>query len=115
MAVLLFYQLIGTVAVLLINLKIPGPVLGMILLFVTLLLMRRIPESLSFTSDNLLKHLSLLFVPAGVGVVTHLQRIGSEWFPIVTTLFVSTLVSMAVTAWVMQWMVRLMRKRAHHE
>ena len=114
-AVLLFYQLVGTVIVLFLDLKIPGPVLGMIFLFVTLLLMRRIPESLSFTADHLLKHLSLLFVPAGVGVVTHLQRIGSEWFPIVTTLFVSTLVSMAVTAWVMQWMVRLMQKRANYE
>jgi holin-like protein len=114
-AILLFYQLAGTIFVLWLDIKTPGPVLGMILLFATLLLMRRIPESLSFSADHLLKHLSLLFVPAGVGVVTHLQRIGSEWFPIVTTLFVSTLVSMAVTAWVMQWMVRMLRKSSSHE
>ena len=114
-AILLFYQLVGTVFVLLLDLKIPGPVMGMIVLFVTLLLLRRIPESLSFTADHLLKNLSLLFVPAGVGVVTHLQRIGSEWFPIITTLFVSTLVSMAVTAWVMQWMVRMLSRKVEHE
>lgn len=111
MAALLFYQLVGTVMVLLIDIKIPGPVLGMFLLFLTLLMMRRVPESLDFTSTNLLSHLSLLFVPAGVGVVTHLQRIGSEWFPIVTTLFVSTLISMAVTAWVMQWTIKLLQRR----
>ena len=111
MAVLLVYQLLGTVIVMLSGLNIPGPVLGMIFLFITLLWMRRVPDYLSFTTNNLLSHLSLLFIPAGVGVVTHLQRIGSEWFSIVTTLFVSTLVSMAVTAWVMQGVLRFMQRR----
>lgn len=110
MALLLFYQLLGTVVGLLLGLQIPGPVLGMIFLFLSLLLMRRVPEFLSFTSGNLLTHLSLLFVPAGVGVITHLQRIGSEWLAIITTLFVSTLVSMAVTALVMQKVIRLLQK-----
>lgn len=113
-ATLLLYQLIGEVIVMLSGLAIPGPVLGMILLFATLLLLRRAPKFLTFTSSNLLGHLSLLFVPAGVGVVTHLQRIGSEWMPIVTTLFVSTLVSMAVTAWVMQWTVRKLSRNGGH-
>ncbi len=110
MAVLLFYQLLGTVMGLLLGLAIPGPVLGMILLFVSLLLMGRVPAFLGFTSSNLLAHLSLLFIPAGVGVITHLQRIGSEWVAIVTTLFVSTVVSMAVTALVMQKVIQLLRK-----
>lgn len=110
-ATLLVFQLLGEIITMLLGLKIPGPVLGMILLFGTLLSIRRVPESLRFSSSHLLSHLSLLFVPAGVGVVTHLQRIGSEWLPIVVTLFVSTLVSMAVTAWVMQWMIRQLRAK----
>lgn len=115
MAVLLSYQLLGTVIVLLLGITIPGPVAGMFLLFLTLLLMRRIPESLDFTSSHLLTHLSLLFVPAGVGVVAHLQRIGSEWFPLVTTLFVSTLISMAVTARVMQLTIKLMHLKVNSD
>jgi holin-like protein len=110
-AVLLCYQLLGSVIVLLLGLKIPGAVLGMFLLFVTLLIMRKLPQSLDQTASYLLKHLSLLFIPAGVGVVVHLQRIGSEWFAIVTTLFISTLVGMAVTAWVMQWSMRVLQGR----
>lgn len=106
MATLLFFQLLGEVIVMMLGLSIPGPVVGMIFLFITLLILGKVPEFLSFTSGHLLAHLSLLFVPAGVGVVIHLKRIGSEWFPIVTTLFVSTLVSMAVTALVMQWVLR---------
>jgi holin-like protein len=110
-AILLCFQLLGSVIVLWLGLKIPGAVLGMFLLFMALLLMRKMPQSLDQTASSLLKHLSLLFIPAGVGVVVHLQRIGSEWFAIVTTLFVSTLVGMAVTAWVMQWTMRLMQRR----
>jgi holin-like protein len=110
-AVLLWYQLFGTVIAMLLNLKIPGAVLGMFLLLLTLLALRKIPAALDVTASNLLKHLSLLFVPAGVGVVVHLQRIGSEWFAIVTTLFISTLVSMAVTAWVMQFTMRRIQRR----
>lgn len=110
-ATLLFYQLLGTVIVLLLGIKLPGPVVGMFMLFLTLLLLRKVPESLESTSTSLLSHLSLLFVPAGVGVVSHLQRIGSEWFPIVTTLFVSTIISMAMTAWVMQLSIRLLKGR----
>jgi holin-like protein len=111
MAMLLCFQLLGSVIVLLLGLKIPGAVLGMFLLFITMLLIRKVPDSLDQTASYLLKHLSLLFIPAGVGVVVHLQRIGSEWFAIVTTLFVSTLVGMAVTAWVMQWTMRMMQGR----
>lgn len=110
-ASLLFYQLLGTVIVLWLGVKLPGPVVGMFMLFLTLLLIRRVPESLESTSTSLLSHLSLLFVPAGVGVVTHLQRIGNEWFPIVTTLFISTIISMAVTAWAMQWTINLLKGR----
>lgn len=82
----------------------------MFLLFITLLMLRKTPQSLDQSSSYLLKHLSLLFIPAGVGVVVHLQRIGSEWFAIVTTLLVSTLLGMAVTAWVMQWTMRIMQR-----
>ncbi len=108
-AVLLCYQLLGSVVVLVLGLKIPGPVLGMFLLFITLILSRKLPEWLDQSASYLLKHLSLLFIPAGVGVVVHLERIGSEWFAIVTTLFLSTLVGMATTAWVMQWVMRRMQ------
>jgi holin-like protein len=110
-AILLWYQLLGSVIELLFDLKIPGAVLGMFLLLLTLLLMRKTPAALDVTASHLLRHLSLLFVPAGVGVVVHLHRIGSEWFAIVTTLFVSTLVSMAVTAWVMQLTLKLLQRK----
>ena len=66
----------------------------------------RIPAALGQTADVLLAHLSLLFVPAGVGIIVHLSRVADEWLALLTALLVSTFVSMAVTALVMKALVR---------
>jgi holin-like protein len=46
----------------------------------------------------LLGHLSLLFVPAGVGVMLHVRRLADEGLAIVVALVVSTALSIIVTA-----------------
>jgi holin-like protein len=99
---LLAYQLIGEVAVRLMDLPIPGPVLGMMMLFITLLIRGYAPESISAASSALLSHLSLLFVPAGVGMMVHFDRIAAEWLPIAVALFLSTIITMIATAFIMQ-------------
>lgn len=99
---LLVYQLVGEVTVRLLGLPIPGPVLGMVMLFITLLVRGYTPTSLDHASGALLSHLSLLFVPAGVGMMVHFDRIAAEWLPITLALFFSTLITMVVTAGVMQ-------------
>lgn len=103
---LLAYQLVGEVIVRLLDLPIPGPVLGMTMLFVTLLIRGHAPESLSTASSALLSHLSLLFVPAGVGMMVHFDRIASEWLPITLALFFSTLITMVATAAIMHFTIR---------
>jgi holin-like protein len=60
------------------------------------------PDDLRDTSSSLLRHLSLLFVPAGVGVMAHLDRLADEWLPIAVSLLFSTLMTIAVTAIVMR-------------
>jgi holin-like protein len=107
----LIYQLIGEVCARLLGLPVPGPVLGMLLLFGTLLIRRRSNPTLDDTSNTLLSHLSLLFVPAGVGMIAHLELIADEWLPIVLTLVLSTLITMAATAGVMWLTVRLFAHR----
>lgn len=95
---LLIYQLIGEFSVLLLRIPVPGPVLGMILLFLTLMLRKGSGESLDSASSALLSHLSLLFVPAGVGMMVHFDRIANEWLPISVAVVLSTVLTMAVTA-----------------
>lgn len=99
LALLLTYQLIGEVGVHALGLPIPGPVLGMLLLFLTLVAWGRVPSRLETTANGLLGHLSLLFVPAGVGLMVHAVQIGQEWLAIASALVVSTVVTMTLTAW----------------
>ncbi|MEJ2455461.1 MAG: CidA/LrgA family protein [Candidatus Thiodiazotropha sp.] len=108
---LLIYQLIGEILVLVTGLPVPGPVLGMILLFLTLLIKGRSSEPLEQASSGLLSHLSLLFVPAGVGIVVHLNLIAGEWLPILLTLLLSTLITLAATAGIFWLSVRFLAGR----
>lgn len=101
---LLVYQLVGEFIVHLARLPVPGPVVGMLLLFLTLLARGAAPEWLRETSQTLLSHLSLLFVPAGVGVLLHFKRLGAEWLPIAVALVASTVITIGVTALVMRWL-----------
>lgn len=107
LTVLLVFQLIGEVISLALRLPIPGPVIGLALLFLALAARREVPDSLRNTATGLLQHLSLLFVPAGVGVMVHLSRLREEWLPISLALLVSTVVTIACTALAMRWLMRL--------
>ncbi len=111
MTLLLIYQLVGEVSVRLLGLPVPGPVMGMVMLFLTLMIRGRLVKAVEPASRALLSHLSLLFVPAGVGLIVHFSRLGNEWLPIGVTLLLSTIITMAVTALVMQWMTRLTARR----
>lgn len=112
---LLLYQLIGEFTVRLLEWPIPGPVLGMVMLFLTLVLKGRALESVETASTALLSHLSLLFVPAGVGMMVHFGRIADEWLPITVVLLLSTVVTMAATAVIMQLTSRWLGKGVQGE
>jgi len=99
---LLVFQLVGEVLVLLTGLPVPGPVVGMLLLFVSLAVRGSAPQWLRDSCQGLLAHLSLLFVPAGVGVLLHFERLGAEWLPIAVALVASTVITIGVTALAMR-------------
>ena len=111
---LLLYQLTGEFLARILSLPVPGPVIGMALLFGTLVIRghmgRPLPQSMQQTANALLQHVSLLFVPAGVGVMVYLQLIADEWLPITTALIVSTIGGMAVTAMILR---ALLRRQPH--
>lgn len=108
---LLIFQLIGEMTAILFDLPIPGPVIGMILLFIVLLWRGRSSDPLDEVSNGLLSHLSLLFVPAGVGIMVYFDRIVSEWLPIGLTLIFSTLMTMMATAVIMLWVQKKFSKK----
>jgi holin-like protein len=107
MLALLAFQLAGEVLVRAAGLPVPGPVVGMLLLFATLRLRGGVPPALQRAADGLLANLSLLFVPAGVGVMVHLGLLRSAWWQLLLTVVLSTLLTLLATAAVMQALVGL--------
>jgi len=103
---LLLFQLAGEVVARGLGLPVPGPVLGMLFLFLALALRGGPDAELQTTSQGLLQHLSLLFVPAGTGIMLHLHRVADEWLPLLLSLLVSTFATLAVTALVMRLALR---------
>lgn len=107
LTLLVFCQFVGEVAARGLGLPVPGPVVGLLLLLAGLMLRARLgrggpSEALKSTASGLLGNLGLLFVPAGVGVVTQLDILGRNWLPVAASILVSTAIGLAVTGWVMQ-------------
>jgi holin-like protein len=96
-AILLSFQLAGEVLSRALHLPVPGPVIGMALLLATLELGGAREDGVRTVATGLLSHLSLLFVPAGVGVILHASRLAAEWLPIAVSLVASTAATLAVT------------------
>lgn len=103
---LLLCQLVGEWIVLALALPVPGPVMGMVLLLVGLIIVKRVPEAVRVSAEGLLRHLALLFVPAGVGLMVHAELIAAEWLVILLALVVSTVVTILVTALVLKYLTR---------
>lgn len=103
---LLLFQLAGEALVLWLDWPLPGPVAGMVLLLLGLLWRGGPGRRLAQTSGQLLQHLSLLFVPAGAGVVLYGALLAREWLPLSLALLASTLLAMAVTALLLRALLR---------
>jgi holin-like protein len=97
LAILLLCQSGGEAVVRLASLSLPGPVLGMLILLAALSL-PAVRAPVQSMAETLLAHLSLLFVPAGVGVMTHLALISQYGLRMLLVIVLSTLAGMAVTA-----------------
>ncbi|HZW20351.1 CidA/LrgA family protein [Noviherbaspirillum sp.] len=95
---ILVFQALGEGAAFAFSIPIPGPVIGMLLLFLYLLAREHEAERLAVFSTKFLRHMALLFIPAAVGIMQHLDRVADEWLPILAALTISTWVSIAATA-----------------
>lgn len=103
---LLAFQVAGEAIVFMLSIPIPGAVVGMALLFLYLVARGREDAQLDTFTTVFLRHLSLLFVPAAVGIVAHLDRIAQEWLAIAVALLVSTALSIAATAAALKFLKR---------
>ena len=107
--ILLFFQLVGEVLARALNLPLPGPVIGMALLFAALAAVPRL-MAITPTAKVLLANLSLLFVPAGVGVVGHLDTFGSEGPALAAAILGSTVLAILAGVGAFLGVARILRR-----
>ncbi|KAF0282096.1 CidA/LrgA family protein [Spiribacter roseus] len=104
-ALILALQLIGEALVRLTDAPVPGPVVGMLLLVALLVVRGGPPPALSRLAETLLGHLSLLFIPAGVGVISYLGLLADRWLAVTVTVIASTLISLLATALTLRFLL----------
>lgn len=109
--VLLACQLAGEAATRGLGLPFPGPVLGMILLVAALTVVPRLADLMRPLTSGILGHMSLLFVPAGVGVVGHFAALGAQGLGLMLALVVSTIAAIMVGALTFAGVARLTGNR----
>ncbi len=108
--VIFFFQLLGEFIKKFFEMRIPGPVIGLILLLVTLIFLKKFKKTAIVnlkadvvnTSNYILSYLSLLFVPIGVGVVMHLSYLENNLFRVLIIVFISTILTIGGTAFLME-------------
>ncbi|MDG1883792.1 MAG: CidA/LrgA family protein [Alphaproteobacteria bacterium] len=116
--VILFFQLVGEFIQKFLELSVPGPVIGLFLLLIILLMSKKnyykIPINFQInlinSAENLLNYLPLLFIPVGVGVVMHLSLLEDNLVPVMLVIIIGTLLTLAVTAFVMDKLLKEVNK-----
>lgn len=90
---------------------LPGPIIGMVLLVLGLVVLGEVPESLQRTASALLGYLPLLLVVPASGIMLSHDRLLADWLPIALALVGSLLVAVPFCGWLLQWLIRRQESR----
>lgn len=111
-ALLLFCQLLGELLVRLTGAPLPGPLAGMVLLLLLLMVQGRVALGMQQTATHILRHMMLLFIPAIAGITMHLERLSKEWLPFIAASVLGAVITIFVTALTFRW---ALSKSARHD
>jgi holin-like protein len=108
------FQLIGELVQKVLELNIPGPVIGLILLLSILLLSKKYDHiviqnlkiNLINSAENLVNYIPLFFLPVGVGVVMHLSFLEDSLVKVLFIIVFGTLVTLALTGLLMEKLLK---------
>jgi len=102
---LVAFQLAGTALNVLFFPVIPGPIIGLVLLLIYLMLRGRVEAPINEAATSLLRYLPLLLVPPAIGVMAHMADIQADFWAITGALIISLVVSMVFLGWLMQMLI----------
>ncbi|MBF8780068.1 CidA/LrgA family protein [Pseudomonas fulva] len=108
---LVLFQLLGTALNHLLLPILPGPIIGLLLLLVFLMLRGEVGKPLTEASSSLLRYLPLLLVPPAVGVMVYARDIAADFWAIVGALVISCLFTLAFVGVLMHKLIQRQGKR----
>ncbi len=111
LTVLVLFQLLGSALNVLILPVLPGPIIGLVALFIYLLVVGRVNEPINEAATGLLRYLPVLLLPPVAGVLVHFDDIVADIWPISLALVLSTTVSIVFAGWLMQKLIQRQQKR----
>ncbi|ASJ13350.1 CidA/LrgA family protein [Thermococcus thioreducens] len=106
LAIIFGFYALGELATYILNLTVPGSVLGMLFLLGSLLTGLIKLEWVEGEAELLVRNMSVMFIPPGVGIVAYLGLIKSQAVPIFVALVLSFLVTLVVTAKTVEFLRR---------
>ena len=107
--VLLVCQCAGEAIKAYFGLSLPGPVLGMFILFAGLLLLQDIPDAVAKTSRTLIPLLGLMFLPAAAGLFFLGSKYADQWPAIIAAVVIGSLLSLMFNGLLMTFLARKKR------
>jgi len=108
---LVLFQLIGTAIQALCLPMLPGPIIGLLLLFLYLVWRGEVSAPVQEAAGSLLRYLPLLLVPPAVGLMAYVDAIAADFWAITGALLVSLLVSLTFVGWLMQRLIERQERR----
>ena len=110
--ILLFCQLLGESLARLAGIPVPGSVVGMLLLFLALVWRRGVPDDLEQSAQQILKPLTLYFVPASVGIMTMGPLLAKEGIRIGIVMALATLLPLLVCGYGLDYWLSRRKERS---
>lgn len=108
---LLIFQFLGQGINILFELIVPGPVIGMLLLLVFLIIKQKSFDSLDNAVNLHLRYLPLLFIPAAMGIITQIDIITKEFWAILISLVFGTILAIAFSSKLMDYLTDKMENK----
>lgn len=91
-------------------LPIPASIYGLVILFLALTFHIVKIDQVKETAEFFIEIMPVMFIPAGVGLMTAWDELQSVWLQVLVIVSVTTVIVMVVTGWITQAVARRIEK-----
>ncbi|MBQ1274810.1 MAG: CidA/LrgA family protein [Cellulosilyticum sp.] len=111
--IILGISFIGELCKNVIPIAIPASIYGLVLMLLILKLGILKLEQVKETANFLIEIMPIMFIPAAVGLLESWGILKGIWFPMIVTTVITTIIVIAVTGRITQFIIRSRKKGTH--